>query len=452
MMIFPRAFRWPHVLMLSLTLISGFSCASNEPAPTVAAVNAPPKPAAPPRVEPVFPVMLGIDVLAAENFSSLAGKRVGLLTHPAGVNRQGVSTIDVLRRAPNVHLVALYGVEHGVYSELPAEKPYPDHLDPRTGLMIFSLYNGVSHKPTKAQLKGIDALVIDLQDIGVRSYTFVSAMKVAMEACFENGVEVVVLDRPNPLGGLKVDGPLLERQLTSYVGEFCVPYVHGLTIGELALMAKEAPGVLDVPEKVRARGKLTIIPMRGWRRTMRWPETGLRWVPTSQRVPDFAACVGDPMVGLGTYFDPASHFDIGFRHGIGNDYPFRGLSHATIKSDVLERELNALHLPGLAFSLVSVPGKNGKPATGVYVEVSDWETWQPTELNFYLMKLACQWSSRNPFLTGDASGFLRHMGSTAFYEALRRDGAKVNVEAFLAEWRARDRIYQQESQRYWLYH
>jgi len=438
--------------MLSLISISSFSCASNEPEPTVAAVSAPPKPAAPPRVEPVFPVMLGIDVLAEENFASLAGKRVGLLTHPAGVNRQGVSTIDVLRRAPNVHLVALFGVEHGVYNELPAEKPYPDHLDPRTGLMIFSLYNGLSHKPTKAQLKGIDALVIDLQDIGVRSYTFVSAMKVAMEACFENGVEVVVLDRPNPLGGLKVDGPLLERQLTSYVGAFCVPYVHGLTIGELALMAKEAPGVLDVPETVRARGRLTIIPMRGWRRSMRWPETGLRWVPTSPRVPDFAACVGDPMVGLGTYFDPASHFDIGFRHGIGNDYPFRGLSHATIKSDVLERELNALHLPGLAFSLVSVPGKNGKPATGVYVEVSDWETWQPTELNFYLMKLACKWSAKNPFLTGDASGFLRHLGSTAFYEALRRDGARVNVEAFLAEWRARDQIYQQESRRYWLYH
>src|SRR5581483_5127724 len=268
MSMFPRLLRWPQISTFLLALLGGFSCASNEPAPTVAAT--PPRaaaaaPVSPPRVEaPVFPVMLGIDVLAAENFATLAGKRVGLLTHPAGVNRQGISTIDVLRRAPNVNLVALFGVEHGVYGELPAEKIYPDHIDPRTGLMIRSLYNGSSRKPTRAQLKGIDALVIDLQDIGTRSYTFISAMKLAMEACFENGVQVVVLDRPNPLGGLKVDGPLLDPQWTSYVGEFHVPYVHGLTIGELALMAKEAPGVLDVPEAVRARGKLTIIPMRGW--------------------------------------------------------------------------------------------------------------------------------------------------------------------------------------------
>ncbi|HXA80216.1 MAG TPA: DUF1343 domain-containing protein, partial [Opitutaceae bacterium] len=270
---FPRALRWPQVLAFLFALLGGFSCASDRPAattpPVAAQKPAPPPAAAVPRAEPVYPVMLGIDVLAAENFAPIAGKRIGLLTHPAGVNRLGVSTIDVLRHAPNVKLVALFGVEHGIYNEMPAEKTYPDHLDPRTGLMVFSLYNGITHKPTKAQLKGLDALVIDLQDIGSRSYTFVSAMKVAMEACFETGVEVVVLDRPNPLGGLKVGGPPLDPQLTSYVGEFHVPYVHGLTIGELALMAKEVPGVLDVPDAVRARGKLTIIPMRGWRRAMR---------------------------------------------------------------------------------------------------------------------------------------------------------------------------------------
>ncbi|HXA14752.1 MAG TPA: DUF1343 domain-containing protein [Opitutaceae bacterium] len=452
MTVFPRAFRWPQVLTFFLVLLGGFSCASNEPGPAAAT---PPKPAAPPvpRVETVFPVMLGIDVLASENFAPIAGKRVGLLTHPAGVNRQGVSTIDVLRHAPNVKLVALYGMEHGVYNEFPAQKPYPDHLDPRTGLTVYSLYNSKSNKPQPYQLKPIDVLVIDLQDIGTRSYTFISAMKVAMEACFENGVEVVVLDRPNPLGGLKVDGPLLDPQLVgSYVGEFRVPYVHGLTIGELALMAKEAPGVLRVSEAVRARGKLTIVPMRGWRRAMRWPETGLKFVPTSPYVQDFAACVGYAMVGLGTYFDPASHFDIGFRHGLGNQYPFRGISHVAMKSDVLERELNALHLPGLDFRLVSAPDKNGKPTTGVYAEVTDWNDWQPTELNFYLMRMACKLGPRNPFLTGDASGFLHHMGSTAFLEALRRDGAKVNLEAFLADWRAHDAIYQEQSRRYWLYH
>jgi uncharacterized protein YbbC (DUF1343 family) len=184
--------------------------------------------------------------------------------------------------------------------------------------------------------------------------------------------------------------------------------------------------------------------MRGWRRAMRWPETGLRFVPTSPFIPDFAACVGYATIGLGTYLGD-------FTSGIGTEYPFRGIAHHAIKSEVLERELNALHLPGMKFSLVSVPAKNGQTITGVYAEVTDWDAWQPTELNFYLMRLACQLGPKNPFLTGDASLFLRHMGSTAFLEALRRDNAKVNVEAFLADWRARDKIFQEVSQRYWLY-
>ena len=442
-----RVFRWPQILIFLCALLGGFSCSSSETTP-----DQPPAagagPSVAPRAEPaVFPVMLGIDVLAAENFAPIAGKRIGLLTHPAGVNRYGVSTIDVLRHAPNVKLVALFGVEHGIYGNLPAEKTYPDYRDPRTGLMVYSLYNGKTHKPQPYQLKGLDALVIDLQDIGSRSYTFISAMKLAMEACFENGVQLIVLDRPNPLGGLKVDGPLLDPQWKSYVGEFRIPYVHGLTMGELALMAKEAPGVLDVPEAVRARGKLMIIPMRGWHRRMRWPETGLKFVPTSPYIPDFAACVGYAMVGLGTYLGD-------FTHGIGNEYPFRGIAHRLVKSDALLNDLNALHLPGLDFRLVSVPGKNNKPVTGVYVEVTDWDAWHPTELSFYMMKLACALEPKNPFATAspaEAQGFLRHMGSTAFFEALRRDGAKVDIAAFLADWRARDKIYQEQSRRYWLY-
>jgi uncharacterized protein YbbC (DUF1343 family) len=174
----------------------------------------------------------------------------------------------------------------------PAGVNYPDHVDARTGLMVHSLYNGliyngVANRPTRAQLRGLDAVVIDLQDIGSRSYTFVSAMKMCMEGCFENGVEVIVLDRPNPLGGQKVDGPPLDAQWVSYEGEFRVPYVHGLTIGELARMAKEAPDILKIPDAKRLNGRLTVVPMRGWRRSMRWPDTGLAWVPTSPFIPDF---------------------------------------------------------------------------------------------------------------------------------------------------------------------
>ena len=168
-------------------------------------------------------IKLGIDVLADQGFAPLLGKRVGLLTHPAGVNRLGISTVRILHQNRAVNLVALFGPEHGIYGNEKANEPIDNAIDPRTGLPVYSLY-GKYRKPTPNMLAGIDVLVIDLQDIGTRSYTFISCMKLALEAAFENGVEVILLDRPNPLGGLKVDGPIVERRWQSYVGAFSIPY------------------------------------------------------------------------------------------------------------------------------------------------------------------------------------------------------------------------------------
>ncbi|HYD83022.1 MAG TPA: DUF1343 domain-containing protein, partial [Opitutus sp.] len=339
--------------------------------------------------------MLGIDVLEAEGFAPVKGKRVGLLTHPAGVNRHGVSTIQILHQAPGIQLVALYAVEHGIDNAMPAEAPFPDTIDRRTGLPVFSLYNGKTKKflPTPEQLKPIDVLVIDLQDIGTRSYTFSGAMKTAIEACFENNKDVVVLDRPNPLGGLKVGGPPLDADLITDVGKFRVPYVHGLTIGELAQLAYalRPPGGLAVSDAARARGKLTVVPMRGWKRSMRWPDTGLAFVPTSTRIQDFAAVIGYPMTGLGCIAG-------GFRHGIGPAYPFRGVHHADVKLHVLDRKLSALDLPGVHFRrVVGPPRKDSSRGTGLYIDITDYDAWQPTDLNFRLMKLAAEFAPRNPF-------------------------------------------------------
>ena len=414
--------------------------AVSEPPPPVAVVPANPPDRGPPAV------MLGIDVLESQGFAAIAGKRIGLLTHPAGVNRHGISTIDVLRRSPKVKLVALFGPEHGIYGNEAAEIQIPDRIDQRTGLPVYSLY-GKYRKPTKAMLKGLHALVIDLQDIGTRSYTYVSCMRYAMEACFEAGVEVVVLDRPNPLGGLKVDGPPLDAQWVSYVGAFRLPYVHGLTIGELAHMAAQAPGVMAVSKEIWGKGKLTIVPMRGWRRTMRWPETGLRWVPTSPMIPDFAAVMGYPMTGLGTYLG-------GFRHGVGERYPFRGLLHLKIKSEVIEKELRALSLPGIAFRRVSSPNTKGEPATGLYIEVTDWDDWRPTELSFHLMRLGCKLEPVNPYTTapkGIQQGFLRHMGASDFFAELTSKGARTDVDAWIRLWETRNKAYQTLSKRHWLY-
>ncbi|AWI10687.1 hypothetical protein CKA38_13105 [Ereboglobus luteus] len=389
--------------------------------------------------------MLGIDVLEEGGFKQIAGKRVALLSHPAGVNRYGVSTIDVLRRAKNAKLVALFGPEHGIYGTARASENVADTIDRRTGLPVYSLH-GKNRRPTPEQLKGIDALLIDLQDNGSRSYTFTTCMKYAMEACFQNNVEVIILDRPNPLGGRKVDGPILDKTLFSGVGQMPIPYVHGLTMGELARMAAGTPGWLDVSANIK--GRLTVVPMRNWRRGMRWPETGLRYVPTSQYVPDFSACVGYAMTGLGCEIG-------GFRHGIGTQFPFRGLSHKARPVDPLLRDLNALKIPGLGFRKITLTAPNGSAkGDGIFVEVTDWESWRPTELSFHLMRLACVYNAQNPFAAASpvvARRFNIHTGSHWWWNTIVKEGASIDVNLFLRAWHRECQKFQHASRQFWLY-
>ena len=283
------------------------------------------------------PVLLGIDVLEKNNFQLLKNKRFGLLTHPAGVNRHGISTIQVLKNAPNCQLVALFGPEHGIYGDEAANVPIDNRIDRRTGLPVYSLY-GRYRKPSAKMLEGLDALVIDLQDIGVRSYTYISCMRYAMEACFESDIEVIVLDRPNPLGGLKVDGPPMDPEWMSYVGAFQVPYVHGLTIAELARMAKYQTGCLQIDERSRKKGRLRVVPMQGWQRSMRWPQTGLRWIPTSPYIQNLSAVLGYAMTGLGAQIG-------NFSHGIGTPFPFRLLRYKGKSSQQLLDVLKKTQTP-----------------------------------------------------------------------------------------------------------
>lgn len=447
------------LLLLGLFFVGLFGCSSRSASPKAMAPSpvkpavpaspakpAPPASATPVRPVSVFPVMLGIDVLAADNFAAVRGKRIALLTHPAGVDRAGRGTIDILHKAPGVKLVALFAPEHALSGQVKASVNFGDEVHTPTGLPVYSLH-GANRKPTKTQLKDIDALVIDLQDIGVRSYTFNVAMRYAMDSCFTYGVEVIVLDRPNPLGGLKVDGPHLDREWMSGVGAFRIPYVHGLTIGELARIAASAPGVLDVPESVRMKGKLTVIPMRGWRRSMRWPETGLKYVPTSPLVQDFPAVVGYAMTGLGCEYS-------GFKHGAGREHPFRAISFKGKTPAQLKADLERLAIPGLAYRLITVKDAAGKPVTSLYIEVADWNAWRPTRLSFELMRLACVYDPPNPYAKlslKETRSFNIHVGSTAWWQALVRDGAKVNLDSFEADWARRCAIYQQLTRRHWLY-
>lgn len=391
-------------------------------------------------------IKLGIDVLQEQNFQELSGQRVGLLTQPAGVNRWGKSTITILHQAPQVNLVALFGPEHGIYGDEKANVPIQNRTDEKTGLPVFSLY-GEYRKPSPAMLKNIDTMVVDLQDIGVRSYTYVSALKLTMEACFEAGKKVVVLDRPNPLGGLKVDGPLLEKKWQSYVGMYPVPYLHGLTIGELAQMAVKEKDWLDLSWKARFQAKLVIIRMEGWRRSMMWPQTGLRWIPTSPYIQNLSSVMGYAMVGLGCQIG-------GFRHGIGTNYPFRLLSYPGKSPEQVQAALQSFHIKGLSFPIIKAKDHRGNTQRAPYVRVENWSELRPTELSFYLMRQAAAWNDQNPFATAKENTqrlFNKHVGSSTWWNEISTKGKDASILPYILQWKKEASQFQQQSRKYWLY-
>ena len=200
-------------------------------------------------------IKTGLEVLKEQRFQCLKGKRVGLITNPTGVDNHLRSTIDILHEAPEVNLTALYGPEHGVRGDVHAGDKIDSGTDPATGLPVYSLY-GATRKPTPEMLKDIDVLVYDIQDIGCRSFTYISTMGLAMEAAAENNIEFVVLDRPNPLGGLKIEGCIVEDGFFSFVSQYKIPYVYGLTCGELALM-------LNADKQPGKACKLHVVKMKG---------------------------------------------------------------------------------------------------------------------------------------------------------------------------------------------
>jgi len=269
-------------------------------------------------------VKLGVDVLRESNFAALANKRIGLIVNPASVAGDLTPTVDVLRAAPNVQLVALFGPEHGVYGDVYAGDKVPDMVDPRTGIPIFSLY-GKTKKPTPEMLKGIDALVFDLQDLGARSYTYVSTLRDVIAGCAENNVELIILDRPNPLGGNRIEGGPVAPGFESHVSYIPTPYLHGMTMGELAMLLRDTYSPTFQ--------KLTVVKMAGWKRDMTWNDTGLQWVPTSPHIPSadtVPAYVATGILGeLGV-----------LSNGVGYTLPFQIVGAPFLSADALADALN----------------------------------------------------------------------------------------------------------------
>jgi uncharacterized protein YbbC (DUF1343 family) len=329
-------------------------------------------------VQPAFAqVKTGIDILQERGFDLLKGKRVGLVTNPTGVDSGLRSTIDILYE--NVNLTALFGPEHGVRGDFPAGDHVGDRVDERTGIPVFSLY-GDHRKPGAETLENVDVIVYDIQDIGVRSYTFISTMGLVMEAAAESGREVLVLDRPNPLGGLRIEGPLVEDGYFSFISQYPIPYIYGLTCGELALLLN-GEGMLKGGRKCR----LTVVEMEGWERGMTFGATGLEWVPTSPHIPDHITALCNPATGIIGELD-------GSMVGIGTTLPFRTLLTPGIDAEQLSDSLNRLGLTGVHFRPIRYRPyygqRKGEALQGVQIHLTDPFHVELTPIQFYFLQEA----------------------------------------------------------------
>lgn len=324
-------------------------------------------------------VTLGIDVLKQRDFDILKGKRVGLLTNATGVDANMQSSIDVLNSADGVKLVCLFAPEHGVRGNVYAGGTVNASVDAKTGLKVHSLY-GKTKKPTVEMLKDVDVIVYDIQDVGCRSYTFVSSLGLVMEAAAENGKEVVVLDRPNPLGGNKIEGPLVYDGYFSFISKYPIPYIYGLTVGELATLLNEE-------KMTKSKCKLTVVPMEGWKRDMDYSQTGLRWVMTSPQIPYWQCAAYYPMSGIVG--------ELGVLNiGVGYTIPFDAFAADWINADSLAMELNNMKLAGKLEGLTFRPivykpqfsALSGKIVQGVQVYVDDLQKARLTEVQFYVLE------------------------------------------------------------------
>lgn len=388
-------------------------------------------------------IQTGIEVLKAQNFRCLEGKRVGLITNPTGVDNELRSTIDILHEAPNVNLVALYGPEHGVRGDVHAGDHVADQRDPATGLPVYSLY-GKTRKATPEMLKDVDVLVYDIQDIGCRSFTYISTLGLAMEAAAENGKELVVLDRPNPLGGLKVEGNLVEDDCISFVSQFKIPYVYGLTCGELALMLNGERMLTD-----GAQCKLTVIKMKGWKRRMDYTATGLQWIPSSPHIPHPHTAYFYPISGI---LGELGYMSI----GVGYTIPFQMFAAPWAEADKLADALNALQVPGVIFRPIHLKpfysvGK-GEQLQGVQVHITDYAKAPLSPIQFLVMQeVARLWPERAVFDHADKGRFSMFDKVCGSHQIRERFSQNNRWEDIRPYWEKDVENFRQLSKKYYLY-
>ena len=382
-------------------------------------------------------VMTGVEVLRQGGFECLKGKRVGLITNPTGVDSNLKSTVDILFEAEEVNLVALYGPEHGVRGDVVAGEKVNDQIDAKTGLKVYSLY-GKTRKPTAEMLAGVDVLVYDIQDIGCRSYTFISTMGLVMEAAVENSIEVVVLDRPNPLGGLKVEGSGVSEGYFSFVSQFDIPYIYGLTCGELALYLNE-----------KICCSLTVVPMLGWERTMNFKDTGLPWVPTSPQIPSTMSAICYPATGI--------IGEMGFLNiGVGYTLPFEVMTAPWVNAVVLADSLNAKQLPGVAFRPIMFKplfgSLQGKYVQGVQIHITDFANARISEIQFHVIDAMNKLYPEHKLFSEETKKRNNMFDKVCGTDYIRTEFSKnYDVSDILPYWRTGEAEFKEKSSKYYLY-
>lgn len=367
-------------------------------------------------------IELGIDVLLAPGSpyaAALAGIRLGLITNPSGVDGRLVPSADRLARDPRMRLVQLYGPEHGIRGEVAAGEKVDDARDPVTGLPVQSLY-GRTRRPTAESLAGVDALLFDIQDIGSRTYTYISTLGEAMHACAEHGKPLWVLDRPNPIGGRLTEGPVMPEQWRNFIGWGPMPVTHGMTVGEVARFFKDALGIAC---------ELHVVPMRGWRRTMVWKDTGLLWTQTSPHIPGALQAhlyVATGMVAMST---------TNLSDGVGTTLPFEVVVADFLDGPRLAAELDALELPGVRFQALAVKpfygGFKDKPLRGVRLHLTDAHAFEPLRTAVAILA-AIERLHPGRIAYADEKVIGRHWGETTLPARLR---AGEPVADIMAGWR-----------------
>lgn len=365
---------------------------------------------------PPASVTLGDEVFLREAWRDLRGRCVGVVTNQTGVTSRLETVVDAIRRNPEICLRAIYSPEHGLRGDRPAGAYVPSYTDPQTNLPVYSLYGATRH-PSAAILSGVDVLLFDIQDVGDRAYTYISTLAYVMQAARETQKEVWVLDRPNPIGGDIVEGPVLDPRFASFIGLYPLAFRHGMTVGELARMYNT---------RFKIGCTLRVIPMEGYRRSMLWPDTGLAWVQTSPNIPDWRTALLYPATGL---IDGA-----GLNNGTNFTKPFAYAGAFGLDAFKLAEFLNARPIPGVHFRAASwspLAGLwAGKTLSGVELVVVDHRSFRAVRTAVEIL-VAVRTLAPATLTFHDVTGLDKDWGTDTLRLGLQ---SGLDAEAILRQW------------------